>query len=69
MHCAFGGKVTAEFKGDIAIWEKEDTRASIHSKIRRYFTFYFHFFLLYFHFLNFSLFFILLGLHCCVGFL
>ena len=32
MHCAFGGKVTAEFKGDVAIREKEDTRAYIHSK-------------------------------------
>ena len=38
MHCAFGGKVTAEFKGDVAIREKEDTRAYIHSKIGRYFT-------------------------------
>ena len=38
MHYAFGGKVTAEFKGDVAIREKEDIRAYIHSKIRRYFT-------------------------------
>ena len=53
MHCAFGGKVTVEFKRDIAIWEKEDIRAYINSKIGRYITTV--------HFLNFCLFFYFTG--------
>lgn len=33
MYCAYDGKYTLDLKGDIAIWEKEDTGERILSKI------------------------------------
>ena len=33
MYCAYDGKYTLDLKGDIAIWEKEETGERILSKI------------------------------------